>query len=299
MAITKGIILAGGTGSRLHPLTLACSKQLMPIYDKPMIYYPLACLMLAGIRQIQIICQPHYQTAFEHLLQDGSQWGLQISYQLQLHPAGVAEAFLLSEAFIDNDPVCLILGDNLFYGEGLPKTLRNACQLASPAEIFAYYVKDPARYDVVTFNQDKEVMSIDEKPQHPSSNYAITGLYCFDHRVVKFAKQVKPSIRGELEIVDVLKQYLNRGELGVNLLGRGTTWLDAGTHSSLLEASNFVETVEARQGLKIACIEEVAYRMGFIDAAQVRTLANNLGKNDYSQYLLYLLDHQQHNFFPG
>jgi glucose-1-phosphate thymidylyltransferase len=282
----KGIILAGGSGTRLHPLTRSVSKQLMPVYDKPMIYYPLSTLMLAGIREILIITTPDDQEQFVRLLGNGRQLGLSIEYTVQPSPDGLAQAFLLGEAFIGSSPVCLVLGDNIFYGHDLPKSLRTAAQQAQGATVFGYYVRDPHRYGVVAFDDAGRVTEILEKPQQPPSNYAVTGLYFYDNEVVEIAKKIKPSSRGELEITDVNRVYLERGDLRVELMGRGTAWLDTGTHASLLDAANFVKVLEERQGLKIACIEEIAYSKGFIDRAQLCRLAEPLMKNDYGDYLM-------------
>lgn len=289
MANRKGIVLAGGAGTRLHPLTHAVSKQLMPVYDKPMVYYPLATLMLAGIREILIITLPRDQFAFQLLLGDGSQWGLSIEYALQPVPEGLAQAFLIGEEFIGGSSVCLVLGDNIFHGEGLSHRLQAAAQRESGATIFGYYVKDPWRYGVAHLDADGRVVGIEEKPSAPKSHYAITGLYFYDSDVVNVAKSVRPSARGELEITDVNNAYIARGDLNLELLGRGTAWLDTGTHESLLDAANFVRVVEERQGLKVACPEEIAYRMGYIDRDQLERNARVLEKNSYGQYLLSLL----------
>ena len=285
----KGIILAGGSGSRLHPLTSTVSKQLMPIYDKPMVYYPLATLMLAGIRDVLIITTPRDQAAFADLLADGSQWGINISYTVQPSPDGLAQAFILGEDFIGNSPASLVLGDNIFYGGGFTQKLKNASARSSGASVFAYYVQDPERYGVVTFDAEGIARDIEEKPQNPRSHYAVTGLYFYDNDVVDIAKSIRPSPRGELEITDVNKVYLERGDLCVEVMSRGTAWLDTGTHNSLLDAANFIRVVEERQGLKIACPEEVAYRMGYIDAEQLLALAAPLEKSGYGLYLQGLL----------
>ena len=288
--IQKGIILAGGAGSRLHPLTLSVSKQLMPVYDKPMIYYPLSILMLAGIRDVLVITTPEDQGAFSRLLGDGSQWGLTISYEVQPDPGGLAQAFLIGEDFVAGDPVALVLGDNIFYGHGLPEQLRSAAKQESGATVFAYHVDDPERYGVVDFDENRKAIGIDEKPRHPKSNYAVTGLYFYDSRVTDLAKALKPSARGELEITDLNRLYLEQGELHVELMGRGVAWLDTGTHESLMEAANFIDIVQRRQGLKISCPEEIAYKLGYIDAGQVEVIANELKQNEYGQYLLKMLD---------
>jgi len=285
----KGIILAGGSGSRLYPLTQVTSKQLLPVYDKPMIYYPLSTLMLAGIQDILVITTPEDAANFHRLLGDGSQWGIALSYAVQPAPSGLAQAFLIGEPFIGDDPVCLILGDNIFFGQGLAERLQAAARRTEGATVFAYFVRDPERYGVVAFNDAGEVIDIEEKPANPRSHYAVTGLYFYDNDVVSIAKGLKPSARGELEITDVNKAYLERGDLRVELLGRGAAWLDTGTHESLLQAINFVEVIESRQGLKIACPEEIAWRMGYIDAAQLERLARRLEKSSYGQYLLDLL----------
>ena len=286
----KGIVLAGGTGSRLHPLTLSVSKQLMPVYDKPMVYYPIASLMLAGIRDILIITTPGDQAQFQKLLGDGSQWGVRISYAVQPEPAGIAQAFLIGEAFIDGDPVALILGDNIFFGHGLPDQLRAAAARESGASVFAYHVTDPERYGVVHFDKNRRALGIEEKPAKPKSNYAVTGVYFYDDKVVDIAKQLKPSMRGELEITDLNRVYLEAGTLNVEVIGRGSAWLDTGTHESLLEAGKFIEIVEQRQGLKICCPEEIAFLSGFIDAQQLRDRAAEYDQNDYGSYLLRVLD---------
>ena len=288
----KGIILAGGSGTRLHPLTSTVSKQLMPIYDKPMIYYPLATLMLAGIRDILIITTPRDQAAFSELLGDGSQWGLNISYTVQPSPDGLAQAFILGADFIGNSPASLVLGDNIFYGGGFSNKLSSAAQRDSGASVFAYYVQDPERYGVVSFDADGVARDIEEKPAKPRSHYAVTGLYFYDNDVVDIARSIRPSPRGELEITDVNKVYLERGDLRVEVMSRGTAWLDTGTHNSLLDAANFIRVVEERQGLKIACPEEVAYRMGYISAEELLALAAPLEKSGYGLYLQRLLNEE-------
>ncbi len=281
----KGIILAGGAGTRLHPATKTISKQILPIYDKPMIYYPLSVLMLAGIRDILVISTPRDIVLFEDLLGDGSQIGLRFSYEVQPSPGGLAQAFIIGEKFIGNDNVCMILGDNIFYGQGLGQILMDTAKLKDGACVFGYFVTDPERYGVVEFDNSGNVLSIEEKPAKPKSNYAVTGLYFYDNTVVKKAKKLKPSKRGELEITDLNKLYLEEGNLKVELMGRGMAWLDTGTHESMLQASNFVATLEQRQGLKASCIEEIAYIRGFIDRKQLLVLAKKLGKSQYGRYL--------------
>jgi glucose-1-phosphate thymidylyltransferase len=287
----KGIILAGGSGTRLYPLTKGVSKQLLPVYDKPMIYYPLSVLMLAGIQEILIISTPEDLPNFEKLLGDGSEIGLQLSYKEQPSPDGLAQAFIIGEEFIGNDDVCLVLGDNIFYGYGFTGMLQNAMKNVTKGKstVFGYYVNDPERYGVAEFDSDGIVTSIEEKPEHPASNYAVVGLYFYTNDVVQIAKKIKPSHRGELEITSINQEYLKQQNLKVELLGRGFAWLDTGTHDSLMEAGQFIETIEKRQGLKVACLEEIAYRMKYIDAAQVKKLAEPLRKNGYGQYLLNLI----------
>ena len=283
--IKKGIILAGGSGTRLYPLTEVVSKQLMPIFDKPMVYYPLSALMLAGIRDILVITTPQDSPLFQALLKDGSQIGLKISYAVQPKPEGLAQAFLIGEKFIDGEGCALVLGDNIFYGANFPKILRHAAAQDEGATVFAYYVNNPESYGVVEFDEEGKAISLEEKPKNPRSNYAVTGLYFYDKDIVDVAKSIKPSARGELEITDVNKVYLERGKLSVEKMRRGYAWLDTGTHDSLLQAASFVQTIQARQGLKVSCIEEIAYRMKYIDAAQLLKLAEPLSKNDYGQYL--------------
>ena len=288
----KGIILAGGSGTRLYPITKGISKQLIPIYDKPMIYYPLSTLMLAGITDILVISTPEYTPLFEQLLGDGSEWGISLTYKVQEKPNGLAEAFILGADFIGNDSVCLILGDNIYYGSGLSKLVQEAAQKTNGATVFGYHVNDPERFGVVDFDSNMKALSIEEKPKNPKSNYAVTGLYFYDNTVIEKAKNLKPSDRGELEITDINKLYLDEGKLDVKLMGRGYAWLDTGTHDSMMEAASFIATIQKRQNLKVACLEEIAYRMGYISKEKLVELAQPMKKNDYGQYLLRLTKEQ-------
>ena len=289
----KGIILAGGSGTRLYPLTHVVSKQLLPIYDKPLIYYPLSTLMLAGIRDILVISTPEDLPRFEQLLSDGSQWGLNLEYAVQPEPEGLAQAFIIGREFIGNDSVTLVLGDNIFYGQGFSQTLQRTADQEEGATVFGYYVRDPQRYGVVQFDGDGKALSIEEKPETPRSHYAVTGLYFYDNKVLDIAAGLEPSPRGELEITDVNIEYMRRGQLRVEMMGRGMAWLDTGTHESLQQATNFIETIEQRQGLKVSCPEEISYRMGYIDADQLERLAWPMKKNGYGQYLMEIMEEER------
>jgi glucose-1-phosphate thymidylyltransferase len=286
----KGIILAGGSGTRLHPVTEAVSKQLLPVYDKPMIYYPLSALMLAGIRDVLVISTPADTPRFEQLLGDGSRWGIKLQYAVQPSPDGLAQAFLIGKEFLAGEGCCLVLGDNLFFGHDFAKQLRDAAERKAGATVFAYAVQDPERYGVVEFDENRKAISLEEKPAKPKSRYAVTGIYFYDNQIVSVAEAMKPSPRGELEITDVNRWYLERGQLTTELMGRGMAWLDTGTHDSLLDASMFIQTIEKRQGLKVACLEEIAYRQGFIDEAQLRALAVRMAKSSYGEYLKRIID---------
>ena len=286
----KGIILAGGKGTRLYPLTMAISKQLLPVYDKPMVYYPLSMLMLAGIREILVITTPEDQAMYQRLLRDGTQWGLRFEYAIQAEPRGLADAFIVGREFLAGEGACLILGDNIFFGQGMPDILREAAQIKDGAVVFAYPVKDPERYGVVEFDEAGRAISLEEKPKQPRSTYAVPGIYFYDANVVPYSEALVPSPRGEIEITDLNKRYLSEGKLQVKVLGRGVAWLDAGTHESLLQAAMFVQAVEDRQGMMISCVEEIAYRMGYIDKAQLSACAQELASNGYGQYLLRFLD---------
>lgn len=286
----KGIILAGGSGTRLYPITKSISKQLLPVYDKPMIYYPLSTLLLSGISDILVITTPQDAEQFKTLLGDGTQWGIQLSYAVQPNPDGLAQAFIIGSQFVGNDSVCLVLGDNIFFGHGLSATLQSSSKLHDGAIIYGYYVKDPERYGVVEFNDMGNALSIEEKPQKPKSHYAVTGLYYYDNEVLEIARQIKPSKRGELEITDVNRAYLEAGKLKVEIMGRGYAWLDTGTHQSLVDATTFIKTIEERQGLKIGCVEEIAYRMKFISEEDIEKLAAPMMKNDYGKYLMSIIE---------
>jgi glucose-1-phosphate thymidylyltransferase len=286
----KGIILAGGSGTRLHPVTAAVSKQLLPVYDKPMIYYPLSVLMLAGVRDVLVISTPSDTPRFEQLLGSGEQWGISIQYAVQPSPDGLAQAFLIGKDFLAGQGCCLVLGDNIFFGHDFARTLRQASERRTGATVFAYAVQDPERYGVVEFDASRKAVSLEEKPEKPKSRYAVTGIYFYDEQIVRVAESIKPSPRGELEITDVNRWYMEQGQLTTEVLGRGMAWLDTGTHDSLLEASMFIQTIEKRQGLKVACLEEIAYRLGYIDAAQLQSLASKIGKSTYGQYLKRVLE---------